>query len=104
MKSIEIGERRGQIPGKKYCPLRLGFRRLKLSDLLTHRTRDARDGRLHFRHHALGFFDALHAALAESFLLGHGANLLDVPLDTRGDEVAVSAHPALQIDKMVVVT
>src|SRR5207245_7049095 len=38
------------------------------------------------------------------FLLGHGANLLDVPLDTRGDEVAVSAHPALQIDKMVVVT
>jgi hypothetical protein len=28
MKSIEIGERRGQIPGKKYCPLRLGFRRL----------------------------------------------------------------------------
>ncbi len=28
MKSIEIGERRDQIPGKKYCPLRLGFRRL----------------------------------------------------------------------------
>src|SRR5947209_5851144 len=30
MKSIEIGERRGQIPGKKYCPLRLDFRRLSL--------------------------------------------------------------------------
>src|SRR6266446_8668748 len=29
MKSIEIGERRDQIPGKKYCPLRLGFRRLR---------------------------------------------------------------------------
>jgi hypothetical protein len=32
MKSIEIGERRDQIPGKKYCPLRLGFRRLSLED------------------------------------------------------------------------
>src|SRR3989475_163830 len=30
MKSIEIGECRDQIPGKKYCPLRLGFRRLTL--------------------------------------------------------------------------
>ena len=30
MKSIEIGERRDQIPGKKYCPLRLGFRRLRV--------------------------------------------------------------------------
>src|SRR5438093_1730976 len=28
MKSIEIGERRDQIPGKKYCPQTLGFRRL----------------------------------------------------------------------------
>jgi hypothetical protein len=59
---------------------------------------------LHFQHHPLGFVDALQAALAECFLLGNGANLLNVPLDIIGDEVAIAAHPALQIDKMVVVT
>ena len=36
-------------------------------------------------------------------MLGNGANLLDVPLDIRGNELAVSTHPALEIDKMVVV-
>ena len=59
--------------------------------------------RLHFRHHPLGFVDAFQAALAESFLLGNGANLLDVLLDIGGDELAVSAYPALEIDKVVVV-
>ena len=78
-------------------------RQIELSDLLTHITGDELDGRLHFRHHPLGFVDAFQAALAESFLLGNGANLLDVPLDIRGDELAVSAHPALEIDKVVVV-
>ena len=77
---------------------------VELSDLLTDITRDELDGALHFRHHPLGFVDALQAALAESFLLGNGANLLDVPLDIIGDEVAIAAYPALQIDKMVVVT
>ena len=78
-------------------------RHIELSDLLSDITRDELDGRLHFRHHPLGFVDALQAALAESFLLGNGANLLDVPLDIRGDELAVSAYPALEIDKVVVV-
>src|SRR2546422_201024 len=58
-------------------------RDIELIDLLTDITRDERDGRLHFWHHPLGF--------------------LDMRLDIRGDELAVSAHPALEIDKMVVV-
>ena len=34
-------------------------------------------------------------------MLGNGANLLDVRLDISGNELAVSTHPALEIDKMV---
>src|SRR5215208_2413811 len=78
-------------------------RYIELIDLLTDITRDELDSRLHLWHHPLGFLDTFQAALAESFLLGHGANLLDVLLDIRGDELAVSAHPALEIDTMVVV-
>ncbi len=58
-----------------------GRRQVELIDLLPHITRDELDGRLHFRHDALGFLDALQAALAEPFVLGNSANLLDVPLD-----------------------
>ena len=58
-------------------------RQIELSDLLPHIPRDELDGRLHFGHDPLGFVDALQAALAESFVLGNGANLLDVPLDIR---------------------
>src|SRR5437879_1138174 len=75
----------------------------ELSDLLTDITRDELDGALHFWHHALGFVDALQAALAESVVLGHGTNLLDVLLHIGSDELAVAAHPAFEIDKMVVV-
>src|SRR5215471_3887920 len=78
-------------------------RYIELLDLLSHITRDELDGRLHFGHHPLGFLDTLHTALTESFVLGNGANLLDVLLDIRGNQLAVSTHPALQIDKMVVV-
>src|SRR5512132_2394084 len=78
-------------------------RYIELIDLLIDITRDELDGRLHLWHHPLGFLDTFQAALAESFVLGNGANLLDVLLDIRGDELAVSAHPALEIDKMVVV-
>jgi len=78
-------------------------RYIELSDLLTDITRDELDGALHFWHHSLGFFDTLQAALAESVLLGNGANLLDVSLNIRGDELAVAAYHALQIDKVVVV-
>src|SRR6266849_4109004 len=42
-------------------------RHVELSDLLSDITRDELDGRLHFRHHPLGFLDAFHAALAEPF-------------------------------------
>src|SRR4030095_14780478 len=80
-----------------------GRRQVELSDLLTHITRDELDGRLHCGHHSLGFLDACHAALAESFLLGNRTNLLDVSLDIRGNELAVSAYSALEIDKVVVV-
>jgi hypothetical protein len=78
-------------------------RQVKLSDLLIDITGDELDGRLHFRHHPLGFLDAFQAALAEPFLLGNGANLLDVSLNIRGDQLAVTAYPALQINKVVVV-
>src|SRR5215216_946474 len=78
-------------------------RQVELINLLTDITRDELDSRLHFRHHPLGFLEAFHTALAQSFVLGNDANLLDVPLDISGNESAVSAHPALQIDKMVVV-
>src|SRR5439155_14890813 len=60
-------------------------RYIELSDLLPHITRHKRDGRLHFRHDTLGFLDTLHAALAEPFMLGNGAKLLDVPLDSSGN-------------------
>lgn len=36
-------------------------------------------------------------------MLGNSANLLDVLLDVVGNEGAVSTHPALKIDKMVIV-
>src|SRR5262249_36338917 len=78
-------------------------RYIELLDLLRDITRDELDSRLHFRHHPLGFLDAFQAALAESFVLGNGTNLLDVLLDISGNQLAVSTHPALQIDKMVVV-
>src|SRR5437867_2786237 len=38
-----------------------------------------------------------------SFVLGNGANLLDVLLDIRRDQLAIAAHPALKIDTVVVV-
>ena len=56
-------------------------RQVELSDLLPDITGDERNGRLHFRHHPLGFLDTLQTALAESFVLGNGANVLDVSLN-----------------------
>ena len=57
------------------------LRQVQLMDLLPDIPGDKLDGGLHFRHDALSFLDALHAALAESFVLGNRAHLLDVPLD-----------------------
>jgi hypothetical protein len=56
---------------------------------------------LHFGHHPLGFIDSIEAGLAEPFLLGNGANRGDLLADIRGDELAVSTHTALQINKVV---
>src|ERR1043166_3973995 len=56
-------------------------RQIELIDLLTDITRDERDGRLHFWHDTLSFLDAFQTALAESFVLSNGANLLNVLLD-----------------------
>src|SRR2546425_3308182 len=77
------------------------LRQVQLMDLLPDITGDKLDGGLHFRHDALSFLDALQAALAEPFVLGNSTNLLDVPLDISGNELTVSTHPALEIDKMV---
>src|SRR5713101_792445 len=49
------------------------------------------------------YVHVLHAALAEPCVLGHGANLLDVPLDICGNALAVSTHTTRKIDTMVVV-
>src|SRR5262249_15352147 len=79
------------------------WRYIELIDLLSDITRDELDSRLHFGQHPLGFLDTLQAALTQSCVLGNGANLLDALLDIRGNEAAVSVHPALKIDKMVIV-
>src|SRR5215475_76786 len=78
-----------------------GRRQVELSDLLFDITGDELDSRLHFRHHPLGLLDTLQAALAQSFVLGNGANLRDVSLDIRGNESTIATHPALQVDKVV---
>jgi len=75
-----------------------GRRQVQLTHLLAHIPRDERDGGLHFGHHALGFLDTLHAGLAEVFLLGDGADRVDVALDIPGHERAVATHTALQVD------
>ena len=78
-----------------------GRRQVQLTHLLPHIPRDELDGGLHFGHHALGFLDTLQARLAELFLLGNGADRVDVLLDITGNELAVATHAALQVDKVV---
>src|SRR6266571_5456335 len=78
-----------------------GRRQVQLPHLLAHIPRDELNGRLHFRNHAFRFFDALHAALTEPFVLGNGADGVDVLLEVPGKEFAVAAYAALQVDKVV---
>src|SRR5215470_952811 len=107
--AIADGARRGdaiEIIGRDQLGVhREGDRRryIELSDLVPHITGDKLNGGSHFWHDTLGFLDTLHTALAEPFVLGNGANVRDVPLNIGGDEWAVSAHPALEIDKMIIV-
>ena len=76
-------------------------RQVQLLDLLPDIPGDTRDGGVPCRHDALSCLAALHAALAEPFVLGKSTNLLDVPLDISGNALTVSTHPALEIDTMV---
>ena len=78
-----------------------GRRQVQLTYLLAHIPRDELNGGLHFGHHALGFLDPLHACLAEVFLLGNGADRVDVALDIPGNEFPIATHAARQVDKVV---
>ena len=69
--------------------------------LLTHIRCNELDCRLHFGHDALRLIDAIHTPLTEPFLLGNLTDGVDLPLDITGNELAVSPHPTLQIDKVV---
>jgi hypothetical protein len=64
-------------------------------------TGDKCNGRLHCGPHPLNLVDAIEAALAAVFVLGDGANRLDVRADIGGDALAVSTYPAFQVDKMI---
>ena len=81
----------------------VGHRRcqVELRDLLPHIPRDKRDRRLHFGKHALGFLDALQARLAEPCVLGNGAHRVNLLLDISRNELPISTHTSLQIDKVV---
>ena len=64
-------------------------------------TRHELNGRLHFGHHALRFINAVQACLTEASLPGHGAHRVDLLLDITRNELAVSTHPSIQVDKAV---
>ena len=59
------------------------------------------DGGWHFGRLALGFLDPLQAPRAEVFLLGHGADRVDVLLTITSYKLAVAPHTSLQVDKGV---
>ena len=80
-----VGHRRGQV---------------ELTDLLLHITRNKLDGGLHFRHHPLGFLDALQACLTETFVLRHVAKGVHLLADICRNEPTVSPHATLSIDKV----
>src|SRR2546421_8552146 len=78
-----------------------GRRQVQLPHLPPHLPRDELDGGLHFGHHALGFRETLQVGLAEMFMLGNGADRVDVALDIPGNELAVAPYAALHVDKVV---
>src|SRR2546423_5988756 len=78
-----------------------GRRQVQLTYLLAHIPRDELNGCLHFGYHALGFLDPIQARLAEAFVLGNGANRVDLLLDITGNQFAVATYPSLQVDKVV---
>ena len=74
---------------------------VQLTHLLPHIPRHELDGRLHFGHHTLRFLDAIQARLTESFLLGDGADRVDLGLDITGNQLPVATDASLQVDEMV---
>jgi hypothetical protein len=80
-----------------------GLRRcqLQLVDLLAHIPRDELNGGLHFGHHTRGFLDTIQARLAEVFVLGNGADRVDVALDIPDNELPIATHAALHVHKVV---
>ena len=77
------------------------LRKVELAHLLAHIPRDELDRGLHGGHHALGFLDTLQACLPEVFLLGNGADRVEVVLDIPGNKLAIATDTALQINKVV---
>src|SRR5712691_1500868 len=73
----------------------------QLTHLLAHISRYELERRSHCGHHALRFLDAIQARLAASFLLGHGADRIDLVLDSTGNALAVATDAALQVDAVV---
>jgi hypothetical protein len=80
--------------GGQRCPV-------QWRDWLPYLPRDARDGRRHFWHDALGLRQARHAALAEPCVLGDRAHRRDGRVEISGHELAVATDPAVEIDPMV---
>ena len=68
---------------------------VKLTDLLSHLTRNKLDRGLHFRNHPFGFVDPLQAGLTETFVLRHAANRVHLCVDICRNELAVAPHAAL---------
>ncbi len=79
-------------------------RQVELTDLLSHIPRNKLDRGLHVRNDPLGFVDPVHACLTEAFVLRNGANGVHLRLDICRNELAVSPHAALHIDKVVGLT
>jgi hypothetical protein len=72
-----------------------------LPDRLPHIPRNKLDRGLHFRHHALGFVDPIHAGLRETFVLRNTAKDANLCADICCNEPTVAAPAALHIDHVV---
>ena len=75
-------------------------RQVALTDLLSHLPRNTLDRGLHCRNDPRGFVDPVHACLPEAFVLRHGAKGVHLRVDICRNELAVSPHAALHIDKV----
>jgi hypothetical protein len=79
----------------------LGWGQLEPTHLAPHIPRDELDGGLHFGYDPLGFLETIQTRLAETFLLGHITDRINMTLDITRNELAVATHAALHVDKVV---